>query len=124
VARAHRRPEPEVAAGPVARAAGASAMLDVSDGLAVDLRRLAAASSVGVVVDDLPVADGATDGDAIGGGDDYALLLAAPDPAGVAAAFAAAGLAPPLVIGRCTDDPTERRLGDGDLPEGGWEHAW
>ena len=36
----------------------------------------------------------------------------------------AAGLTRPLAIGRCTADAGERRLADGDLPEGGWEHTW
>lgn len=46
---AHRRPTPDYAAGPAAALAGASAMLDVSDGLLRDAGRLARAS--GVVVD-------------------------------------------------------------------------
>ena len=121
---AHRRPVPRLAEGTAARRAGATAMMDLSDGLAIDLRRLADASGVGVVVEHLPVADGATPDEALGGGDDYELLLATPDPAAVARAFAAEGLAPPIVVGRCTDAADERRLGDGPLPGGGWEHRW
>ena len=115
---------PRVAEGAAARRGGATAMLDLSDGLLVDLRRLADASGVGVVVDDVPVAAGATRDDALGGGDDYELLLAAPSELDVRAAFEEACLAPPVVIGRCTGDPAERRLGSGPLPEGGWEHDW
>jgi thiamine-monophosphate kinase len=74
-------------------------------------------------VDDVPVAPEATRDDALGGGDDYELLFAAPDGAAVIDAFAAAAAAP-VVIGRCTADPTDRRLGTGPLPEGGWEHHW
>ncbi|WP_426996127.1 thiamine-phosphate kinase [Pseudarthrobacter sp. N5] len=40
------RPVPPLAAGPLAQAAGATAMLDISDGLARDGARLAAASNV------------------------------------------------------------------------------
>jgi thiamine-monophosphate kinase len=115
---------PRVAEGTAARLGGATAMLDLSDGLLLDVRRLAGASGVGVVVDDVPVAEGATRDDALGGGDDYELLLAAPSEVDVRAAFEAARLAPPVLIGRCTADPAERRLGDGPLPEGGWEHDW
>jgi thiamine-monophosphate kinase len=122
--RAGRRVAPRVAEGSAARLGGATAMIDLSDGLLIDLRRLAEASAVGVVVDDVPVAEGATRDDALGGGDDYELLLAAPSAGAVRAAFEGAGLTPPVVIGRCTADPGERRLGDGPLPEGGWEHDW
>ena len=55
-------------------------------------------------------------------GDCYELLFAAPDPDAVARVFASAGLDAPLVIGRCVADPTRLRLGDGELPEGGWAH--
>ena len=112
---AHRRPQARLTEGQAARAAGASAMLDLSDGLLLDVRRLAEASGVGVVVDDVPVAAGATIDQALGGGEDYELLAAIDDP----------GRLPGwLVIGRCTDDPDERRLGADPLPEGGWEHSW
>jgi thiamine-monophosphate kinase len=121
---AHRRPRADVAAGLAARAAGATAMIDVSDGLAADLGHLAEASSVGLVLDSVAVAEGATLEDALHGGEDYALAFTAPHPAEVAAAFAAAGLAAPTVIGRCTADPAERLLAGRPLPPGGWEHQW
>jgi thiamine-monophosphate kinase len=118
------RVAPRVAEGAAARLGGATAMLDLSDGLLMDLRRLADASGVGVVVGGVPVAAGATLEDALGGGDDYELLFAAPSGHDVRTAFEDAGLAPPVVLGRCTVDPGERRLGSGPLPEGGWEHDW
>jgi thiamine monophosphate kinase len=60
---------------------------------------------------------------ALGGGEDYELVFTAPDPALVDSAFAEAALALPLRIGRCTADPTERRLRDGDLPAVGYVHG-
>ncbi len=48
---AQRRPQPPYAAGPHAAAAGATAMIDVSDGLLADLGHVAEASGVAVVVD-------------------------------------------------------------------------
>lgn len=48
---AYRSPEPDLAAGPAAARAGATAMLDVSDGLLRDGRRLARASGVTLALD-------------------------------------------------------------------------
>jgi thiamine-monophosphate kinase len=45
---AHRVPEPPYEAGPQAAAAGATAMIDVSDGLLADAGHLAAASDIGI----------------------------------------------------------------------------
>ena len=123
---AHRRPTPVVEAGLAARAAGASAMIDISDGLAADLGHLAAASGVGIALDDIPVGEGATYDEALTGGEDYVLAFTAPDPAAVREAFAGRpGLSPPIVIGACTADPSQRTVAGRPLPaSGGWEHAW
>ena len=57
----------------------ARAMMDLSDGLAADLPRLAAASGTGFTLDraTLPLARGATPGMALADGEDYELLFAA-----------------------------------------------
>lgn len=47
---AHRRPEPPYAAGPQAALLGATAMVDVSDGLVQDLGHVAAASGVRIAL--------------------------------------------------------------------------
>jgi thiamine-monophosphate kinase len=47
---AHRRPRPPYAAGPQAAAAGATSMIDISDGLVQDLGHVAEASGVAIVV--------------------------------------------------------------------------
>jgi thiamine-monophosphate kinase len=92
VVEAHRRPRPPYDAGPAAAAAGATAMVDVSDGLVADLGHVARASGVQVDLDpealvpDEPVrAVGAALGvDPLGfvlaGGEDHG--LAATFPAG------------------------------------------
>ncbi len=67
---------PACARAPSARLGGARAMIDVSDGLALDLHRLADASGVGFDLDDVPVAEGATLDEALGGGEDYELVVA------------------------------------------------
>ena len=125
---AHRRPRARLDEGTAARVAGATAMIDVSDGLAADLRHIADESGVGVVLDRVPVAIGVSrvsddpEAMALGGGEDYELLFTAGDPDVVEATFAARGLGTPLRIGRCTAEVAERRLRDADLPVMGWEH--
>ena len=47
---AHRRPAPPYPAGPEAARLGATAMIDISDGLLQDLGHIAAASGVGIAV--------------------------------------------------------------------------
>lgn len=56
-----------------------NAMMDVSDGLAKDLSRFAAASGVSVkITTDLPKRDGANDEEALNDGEDYELIIAVP----------------------------------------------
>jgi thiamine-monophosphate kinase len=99
-------PEPRLAAGLALAGAGATAMIDLSDGLGGDARHLAAASGAALRIEGerLPVQDGvaavaeAAGADAIdlaaGGGEDYELLATLPpdrvDEA--SAAVAACGL--------------------------------
>ncbi len=66
------RPEPPVRLGPLAAAAGATAMMDVSDGLALDASRLADASGVTVDIDSAALGDDPML--ALSGGEDHALL--------------------------------------------------
>lgn len=70
---AQLRPRPPIGSGVVAARAGASALMDVSDGLLLDATRLADAS--GVTVD----LDAGLDEAALRGGEDHALLACFPD---------------------------------------------
>ena len=121
---AHARPKPALVEGGVAKEAGATAMIDVSDGLGADLAKLATSSGVGfdLVPTWIPVARGATWEEAIEGGDDYVLAFAAPSSSNVESAFAAAGLPPPFCVGTCTSDAAERSLAGRPFEPGGWEH--
>jgi thiamine-monophosphate kinase len=56
----------------------ASACIDISDGLALDLHRMCIASGVAAELDQVPIARGSTLERALHGGDDYELLFALP----------------------------------------------
>jgi len=84
----HQRPVARVAEAGVLARHGATAMIDISDGFAIDLSRLVKASGVGARIElrHLPIAAVATKDDALGGGEDYELLVTMPDDGAVQAA--------------------------------------
>ena len=98
-----------------------SAMMDLSDGLAKDLPRLAQASGCGFVIDEnhIPCSPGCDVTAALGDGEDFELLLAM-EPGKVPALLDAwAGQFPDLpltVIGRLVEK------GAGESLTGGWDH--
>ena len=116
------RPQARIAEGTAATRAGATAMIDISDGLGIDLYRLADASSVGLDLDKVPIADGAALEDALGGGEDYELVFTAPDAQKVEAEFTGAGLRVPIRVGSIVGDPKTRTLGGTPLLPSGFTH--
>lgn len=88
----HRSPHPPYAAGPAAAAAGATAMVDVSDGLLADLGHVARASGVAIDVDPeaFEVLDAVrTVAGALGGVDPLRFVLTGGDDYALAATFPA-----------------------------------
>ena len=87
---AYKRPAPPYAAGPQAAAAGATAMIDVSDGLLADVGHIAAASGVAVditsgafeIAEPMQAVGAALGADpmrfVLAGGDDHALVATFP----------------------------------------------
>ncbi len=142
---AQLQPVPRVnEARAAARVNGITAMMDVSDGLLGDLRKLCRASDVGAVVraSDVPIGTGARQAAAhlqqeaaaalllrwaLYGGEDYELLLAvAPDRVeAVRAAIQGAGGTPATVIGEITAETTvllEREDGTREPVRRSWDH--
>lgn len=129
VVNAHRVPSPPYDQGIVAAEAGATAMIDCSDGLIADLRHLAEASGVAIAIEteNLPVAEPQkTVAAAIGGADPLDFILRGGEDHALLATFEP-GRVPPswTVIGGVADaDGDPGVLVDG-LPwtrAEGWKH--
>ncbi|MFT3969901.1 MAG: thiamine-phosphate kinase [Micropruina sp.] len=125
---AHRVPEPPYGQGIVAQQAGASAMIDCSDGLLADLGHIAEASGVAIDVDTskLDVAEPqSVVAAAVGGGDPLTFILTGGDDHALLATFAASDVPEGWrIIGTVSDgDPVVTVDGaawDGDAV--GWRH--
>lgn len=127
VVNAHRVPEPDYAAGPAAADAGATAMIDVSDGLLGDLGHIAEASGVAIDVriEHLDVPTRLVEvGSALGadplhwvltGGEDHALAATFPPPAELPPGWRRIGSVTAAGSGVTVD-------GEPYHGEGGWEH--
>ncbi|MEV4688579.1 thiamine-phosphate kinase [Microbacterium sp. LWH3-1.2] len=104
---AQLRPSPPVWLGPEAAEAGATAMMDVSDGLVLDASRMAAASDVTIALESASL--GADIASALAGGEDHALLATFPANRPLPHGFVRVGMVQPpgddavLVDGRPHD---------------------
>jgi thiamine-monophosphate kinase len=133
VVNAQRYPEPPYAAGPQAAEAGATAMIDVSDGLLADLGHIARASGVGIDIStdavrvDRKLVEVAS---ALGadplrwvltGGEDHALAATFSSDAHIHSGWSRIG----RVVKAPTDDAAVTVDGapyGGDGAEAGWRH--
>ena len=93
----------------------ATACIDISDGLALDLHRLCLASGVAAELDRLPIAAGSTLDRALHGGEDYELLFTMPEQARPPAGTIRIGR---IVRGRAGS----LRLGGQPLEPRGYDH--
>ena len=111
---AHLRPDPPLSLGVVAAKAGATAMMDLSDGLLLDARRLATASAVMIDIDPgvLP------DEHALVGGEDHGLLACFPSGSDVPDGFVVIGL-----VGSGGSEPGRVTVGGVEPHDtlGGWD---
>lgn len=108
---AQLRPAPPIGLGAVAAISGATALMDVSDGLALDAGRMATASDVTIDLDRAALGDEPQQ--ALAGGEDHALLATFPP-----------GALPPgfRVIGAVRERGAESLLCDGlPVDAAGWD---
>ncbi len=131
--RKYLRPKPRIEAGLAAASLGANAMIDLSDGLASDVRRLCGSSGTGcdVDLDLLPLEDDTRRlAESLGydpgvlaatGGEDYELLICAPEHV---LKELAETIEPPLtVIGELTQGEIAFRRGNEPVENlSGWDH--
>jgi thiamine-monophosphate kinase len=116
----HTYPEPRLALGQyLRRKLGATAAMDLSDGLSIDLRRLAVASKVAAAIDPPPIFPGATLEQALHGGEDYELLFTVPSGTRVPARFDNLPLTRIGVIGA---DPQAAYFSRAPLAALGYDH--
>lgn len=125
--RAFARPEPRIASGRALAAAGAHAMIDLSDGLGSDAAHIAAASAVRVLIDldRVPIAAAEPPSRRAAGGDDYELLAAMPAAfdEGAADEIARRTGVPLTRVGRIEAGTGTRLLQNGTPVEApGWDH--
>lgn len=115
----HARPEPRLALGQFLRTRGrATAAMDLSDGLSLDLQRLCAASGLAAEIEAPPLFPGASLEQALHGGEDYELLFTA--RTAVPPAFDGIPL---TRIGRMRKGPAGSvRLDGAPLPALGYDH--
>jgi thiamine-monophosphate kinase len=133
----HRSPEPPYEQGPAAARAGASAMLDVSDGLLADLGHIAEESGVRIDLDPaaFPIADQLRETAAQLGVEVLDWVLTGGEDHALAACFPAAAALPPgwTAVGRVleraaaeaaevTAEPLVTVAGRGRAGARGWDH--
>src|SRR5437667_279184 len=111
----YARPEPRIAAGRLLADRGATAMIDISDGLAADVQHLSAASEVGIEInlERIPCWEGVDAMAAIASGEEFELLLTMPPSFSDASAssFRAETGVHLTRIGRCLRGSGVRRVG-------------
>ena len=117
----HKRPQPRLALGRFLRVRlGATAAMDLSDGLSLDLHRFCAASGLRAEISPPPVYRGATLEQALHGGEDYELLFTAPARVRVPEIFQGLALTRIGTMRRGTAGAVEM---DGEpLPPLGYDH--
>ncbi len=118
-----RRPRPPVSFGVALAEAGlATAMMDLSDGLAIDLCRLCRASGCGALVDPAALPGTGTIAERVAFGEDYQLLFAASAGGARAICSLAEELEVPVSKVGCLTESAAVQLAGEEWPPAGFGH--
>lgn len=114
----HKMPKAKLREAEILAKLPATSTIDISDGLIADLNHLCEMSSLGAILEQLPIYPGATLTNAMFGGEDYELIFSHPNPDLVESEFAKANLPKPFLIGRFSSNEGITLKGKSIEPKG------
>ncbi len=120
------RPEPRLKEGILIRAAGATAMTDISDSLAISLNDFAYDSQMGIAIEALPLTHELTIDQTLYGGEDYELLFSIDEDKvdNLLSLFGRNNLRAPIYIGRSDAKSRAVRMGSRTIKSRGYGHKF
>ncbi len=120
------KPKPRLKEGILIRAAGATAMTDISDSLAISLNDFASDSQIGIAIEALPETYGLTIDQTLYGGEDFELLFSIDEDKvnALLSLFERNSLRAPIYIGRSDSKSRTVRMRSRTIKSRGYDHKF